>query len=211
MEEELGKDTYSYGWRDYDPVIGRFNKIDRYAEKYYGLSPYNYTANDPVSMVDIAGDSISVQFYNKDNKRLNNIPKVVQKMFNDEYGIKVGYNSKTGMLYYDGEVDTNQEVSESAKGIIVGALKETDSKKIKKFGEITFGYNLEKQNGAPGGIFGGGASGNRVGIDLADFRSDGGLKNMIYNGVPIRTYNMARVFEHEWIGHVMNNVGDRAD
>ncbi len=31
------------------------------------------------------------------------IPDKVQKMFNREYGIKVGYNAKTKMLYYAGE------------------------------------------------------------------------------------------------------------
>ena len=27
----LSKTTYAYQWRDYDPVITRFNKIDRFA------------------------------------------------------------------------------------------------------------------------------------------------------------------------------------
>src|SRR5690606_37882391 len=98
----------------------------------------------------------------------------VQKMFNEEYGIKVGYNSKTKMLYYDGEVETVNNVSSKAKNIIVNALKETDSKKIKSFGEVTFGYDLEKQNGAPGGILHGGSQRGTglVGIDLADFNDD---------------------------------------
>ncbi|OED39970.1 hypothetical protein AB832_03755, partial [Flavobacteriaceae bacterium (ex Bugula neritina AB1)] len=85
-EEELGKNTIAYQWRDYDPAIGRFNKIDRFAEKYDGLSPYSYVANDPINLIEIAGDSISVNFYGKDGKRLSSIPKEVQEMFNKEYG-----------------------------------------------------------------------------------------------------------------------------
>ncbi len=47
----------------------------------------------------------------------NAIPGQVQKMFNREYGMKVGYNAKTNMLYYAGEVETDYtRVSESAKG-----------------------------------------------------------------------------------------------
>jgi RHS repeat-associated protein len=40
-----GVNIYDYGQRMYDPVIGRFNRIDRFSEKYYGLSPYQYGAN----------------------------------------------------------------------------------------------------------------------------------------------------------------------
>lgn len=39
LEEELGKNTYAYQWRDYDPAIARFNKIDRFSEKYTDNSP----------------------------------------------------------------------------------------------------------------------------------------------------------------------------
>ena len=58
LEEELGKNTYAYQWRDYDPAIGRFNKIDRFSEKYYGISPYAFTANNPIYFKEIKGDSI---------------------------------------------------------------------------------------------------------------------------------------------------------
>jgi len=58
FEDELGKNTVAYQWRDYDPAIGRFNKIDRFAEKYYSLTPYHFTANNPILYNEIAGDSI---------------------------------------------------------------------------------------------------------------------------------------------------------
>jgi len=56
----LGLNTYAYGWRDYDPSIGRFLKIDRFAEKYSSHSPYNYAKNNPVRYREMAGDSIWV-------------------------------------------------------------------------------------------------------------------------------------------------------
>lgn len=42
----------------YDPALGRFMTVDRYAEKYSSMSPYLYAANNPVNIVDINGDSI---------------------------------------------------------------------------------------------------------------------------------------------------------
>lgn len=58
FEEELGKNVYAYQWRDYDPVIARFNKIDRFAEKYGSHSPYAFTINNPLRFIEVRGDSI---------------------------------------------------------------------------------------------------------------------------------------------------------
>ena len=67
LQDELGLNTYAYGWRDYDPAIGRFNKIDRFAEKYHNLTPYGYAGNNPIIFNDIQGDSIGVgmNFFNQ--------------------------------------------------------------------------------------------------------------------------------------------------
>ena len=59
LEEELGKNTLAYQWRDYDPAIARFNKIDRFAEKYYSSTPYHFADNNPIFFREIAGDSIA--------------------------------------------------------------------------------------------------------------------------------------------------------
>ncbi|MCI5051042.1 MAG: DUF6443 domain-containing protein [Candidatus Pacebacteria bacterium] len=58
LEEELGKNTYAFQWRDYDPAIGRFGKSDRFAEKYYPVSNYAFTANNPILFREIKGDTI---------------------------------------------------------------------------------------------------------------------------------------------------------
>ncbi len=57
-EDELGKNTVAYQWRDYDPAIARFSKIDRFAEKYYAVSNYAFVGNNPILNREIAGDSI---------------------------------------------------------------------------------------------------------------------------------------------------------
>lgn len=57
-EGELGKNVIAYQWRDYDPAIGRFNKIDRFAVKYYSKSTYGFSANNPIRIREIKGDSL---------------------------------------------------------------------------------------------------------------------------------------------------------
>lgn len=60
-QEETG--WYDYGARMQDPWLGRFFAEDRFAEKYYDLSPYQYGRNNPISFVDINGDSTYLVIY----------------------------------------------------------------------------------------------------------------------------------------------------
>lgn len=55
MQDELNLNVYAYGWRDYDPAIGRWNVIDQLSEKYYKISPYAYVANNPITTIDPDG------------------------------------------------------------------------------------------------------------------------------------------------------------
>jgi len=57
--------VYDYGARWYDASIAKFTSIDRFAEKYAFQSPFVYAANNPIKFIDINGDSIGVNLYNK--------------------------------------------------------------------------------------------------------------------------------------------------
>ena len=60
LDTKKGLNWYDYGARHYDTALGRFTTNDRFAEKYYSMSPYQYGANSPVVNIDVNGDSIRI-------------------------------------------------------------------------------------------------------------------------------------------------------
>jgi RHS repeat-associated protein len=58
LQKDLNLGWLDYGWRQFDPQIGRFTTQDRFSEKYYSLSNYSYGANNPVLFIDVNGDSL---------------------------------------------------------------------------------------------------------------------------------------------------------
>ena len=55
LDRKNGLDWYDYGARMYDAALGRWHAVDPMSEKYYGVSPYLYCANNPILLVDPNG------------------------------------------------------------------------------------------------------------------------------------------------------------
>ncbi|HFA51544.1 MAG TPA: RHS repeat-associated core domain-containing protein [Bacteroidetes bacterium] len=55
LDEDLGLGWMHYGARMYDPAIGRFTGVDPIADKFAGLSVYNYASNSPIRYIDLHG------------------------------------------------------------------------------------------------------------------------------------------------------------
>ncbi len=89
-----------YGARMYDASLGRFFTQDRFAEKYYPLSPYQYAANNPISNIDINGDSIWVTVTSSVTDDDGNISEVTESYYygSDSEG-NYGFLDKSGKLY----------------------------------------------------------------------------------------------------------------
>ena len=52
--DEISK-TYEYGFRYYDPSIGKFTGVDPIADQFTWVSPFNYAENEPIGHIDLWG------------------------------------------------------------------------------------------------------------------------------------------------------------
>ncbi|WP_276681725.1 RHS repeat domain-containing protein [Empedobacter brevis] len=112
LQEELNLNLYDYGARNYDPAIGRFFNIDRFAEKYTTTTPYHYTKNNPIYFVDFKGDSLII---NSASDRAGLITRSFQGMVNKGLGgfykLNVDTNGKTSLTSTGkkGEMNAQQQ------------------------------------------------------------------------------------------------------
>ena len=87
LDTKKGLNWYDYGARHYDAAVGRFHTQDRFAEKYYPMSPYQYAANCPMRNIDVNDDSIIIA--PNSNGLLDKI-----RMYFSSWGFKTKYQTK---------------------------------------------------------------------------------------------------------------------
>ncbi len=160
-----GLEWLDYGARMYDNQIGRYFTQDRFAEKYYLLSPYNYCANNPISNIDINGDSLV------DNN--GTVSKYVEYINGRITGINEILNNKDFDYAKFGVTKEGvQELKGQLEGIISGvdAIKKSDviyevSTDVSLTGDQ--GYtDINRENGNVQLKFSTGASNEVVGHEL---------------------------------------------
>ena len=190
---------------EYDTRLGRRWNLDPVVQ----ISISNYAAfrNNPILFVDPFGDEVDTKLDRSARKALgltrkearNTTPEMIKNMFAQEYGI--GVEMKKGKLVYTGDVHTDNSVSSDARSMWINELKEgvkSEHKLLLTFGKssVDVGYNVRTSKGSISTI------------DLGDFESDMRIKGDKYFNVPIRAHNLARVMEHEYLGHGVANKVD---
>ncbi|GGB70284.1 hypothetical protein GCM10007424_07780 [Flavobacterium suaedae] len=133
LEKELGKDTYAYGWRDYDPALGRFMKVDRFAEKYYDNTPYGYAKNNPIYFIDVQGDSVK----GVSKKSTRRIRREIRKTFKNNKKLAALFKTegkKFKGISQDDFDDATQNSSTDEKALAQGYFDAVNSKEIHTVG-----------------------------------------------------------------------------
>jgi RHS repeat-associated protein len=116
---------HSTFFREYDPVLGRFNGIDPLAEQFTSWSPYHYSYNDPISFNDPTGASA------------NPYGKGYRGVSFDDYRPRQDYDPRP---YYGGDPMPHDRtyVSASNFGAMLGLIKSGNISLSRNYIEIKY-------------------------------------------------------------------------
>jgi len=119
-EQDAETGLYYYDARYYDPRTGRFISVDPLADKYPGWTPYSYTLNNPVRLVDPTGMSAEdIIDLDKDNNVVNVIKQAGPNIIRNHNGsaIEVNQASKSAQNIKVGDKFANGELYRKVDGL----------------------------------------------------------------------------------------------
>jgi RHS repeat-associated protein len=141
LNEELDLNWLAYGFRWYDPAVGRFPSVDPLAEKYISISPYAFVANNPIIFIDPNG--MELVLAGSINLAINDVKKLLRKKNRN----RISFDNETGRVSLNTEGLTTKDFESNSGLQLVYDLVKAKEKyqysvsekamlKIRKTGEI---------------------------------------------------------------------------
>lgn len=123
MDEIYGKgNALDFGARILDTRVGRFLSLDPKQAKYPGLSPYHFTANNPISFVDKDGKDFGVEIEENDLGGTiiikQNVYAVNQKSYDQMVAASKEITSLSGSVLVQTTVE-NDEINTTTKSFTI--------------------------------------------------------------------------------------------
>ena len=150
-EFERVANLLDYGWRWYDPVVGRWNGVDPLAEKMPAWSPYNYVFNNPMMMVDPDGrfpvpspyglyNRVNAWFFGKNMNALDQGSRLV-----NAYETASGENASAGIkfsAYFNGVLNEYGAYTSQNDAVVLMTGEHFDGSEATGFDKVMAGVFL---------------------------------------------------------------------
>ena len=117
-ETQLETGFIDLGNRMINPTIGRMLSVDRFSEKYEHLSPFHFTGNNPINIIDINGDSLMLFKNGTYISTIDNGKKETTGFNQESKTDKSGKETFTG-----GQSFSFNDIEDDRRGITSGELK----------------------------------------------------------------------------------------
>lgn len=113
-----GLEWLDYGARMFDNQIGKFFTQDRFSEKYYSYSPYQYVLGNPISNIDVNGDSSVVVTnssirHSYEQTGVNTGNDIIIQTFTTSVSV---YDDETGKFMYSATTVTSVTTTIDSEG-----------------------------------------------------------------------------------------------
>jgi RHS repeat-associated protein len=116
--------SIDFGNRMYNPRLGKFLSLDAFASKYPAISPYAFVTNNPISNIEIGGDSVlfysasgTYLGYSHDNVRYKDKNLLVIIKDKDVKNFKSQYERKRGAEYKKANELSASQVEQHVAGL----------------------------------------------------------------------------------------------